>query len=401
MKAGIILVGTELLNGGTVDTNSIFISEELNKYGIEIEFKISVRDIMDEIIKVIDYAKRNVDLIIISGGLGPTIDDITKDAIAKYLNVSLIVEDSELVKLKEKFSHLDIPFLESNIKQIEKPQGAISFENDKGMAPAIYIDGMAVFPGVPRELYNMLPKFLNWYSKEMNLADDNIYIKDILTFGLGESILDDKLKKIFTEDGIHYEFLVKSYGTLVRLQSFAHNIDKVSKIEKKIYNEIGEYIFGEDTDTMEGVLVSKLKELNYTISTAESCTGGLLAGKIINVDGVSEVFMEGFVTYSNNSKIEKLGVSKDVLDEYGAVSEAAAREMLKNLWTDVGISTTGIAGPTSDNTEKPIGLVYIGIKIKEKIHIKKYQFNKQWGRNRIRNRAVSQGLFDLIKLLTK
>jgi len=401
MKAGVILVGTELLNGGTVDTNSIFIGEELNKYGIEMEFKISVRDIMDEIIKVIDYAKKNVDLIIISGGLGPTIDDITKDAIAQYLGIPLIVEDSELITLKEKFSHLDVPFLESNIKQIEKPQGAISFENDKGMAPAVYIDGIAAFPGVPRELYNMLPKFLNWYSKEMKLTDDNIYIKDILTFGIGESVLDDKLKNIFTEDGIHYEFLVKSYGTLVRLQSFAHNIDKVSKIEKKIYQEIGEFIFGEDTDTMEGILVSRLKELNYTMSTAESCTGGLVASKIINADGASKVYMEGYVTYSNQSKIDNLGVSKETLDKYGAVSEETAREMVKNLPTDVAISTTGIAGPASDDTEKPVGLVYIGIKIKDKIYVKKYQFNKQWGRNRIRNRAASQGLFDLIKLLKK
>lgn len=401
MKAGIILVGTELLNGGTIDTNSIFIAEELNKYGIEIEFKMSVRDIMDEIIKVIDYGKKNVDLLIISGGLGPTIDDITKDAIGQYLNLPLIVDDSDLIKLKEKFSHLDIPFLESNIRQIEMPQGSITFENDKGMALGIFINGIAAFPGVPREVYNLIPKFLNWYSKEMKLIDDNIYIKDILTFGLGESILDDKLKKIFTEDGIHYEFLVKSYGTLVRLQSFAHNVDKVTKIEKKIYEEIGEYIFGEDRDTLESVLVKKLKELNYTISTAESCTGGLISSKIVNVEGSSKVFLEGYVTYSNMSKEKNLGVSKETLDKYGAVSEETAREMLSGLTTDVGIVSTGIAGPTSDDTEKPVGLVYIGIKLKNKYHIKKYQFNPRWGRNRIRDRAASQSLFDLIKLLRK
>ena len=140
MKAALILVGTELLNGGMLDTNSLYIAEELNKYGIEIEFKITVRDIMDEILKTIDYAKKNVDLVIMSGGLGPTIDDITKEAIGKYLNKPLIVEADELAELKEKFKKANIDFIKINVKEVEKPQGAISFKNDVGMAPAIYID---------------------------------------------------------------------------------------------------------------------------------------------------------------------------------------------------------------------------------------------------------------------
>ena len=399
MKAGIILIGTELLNGGMIDTNSIYISEQLNKYGIEISFKITVHDEIDDITGAIDYAKKNSDLVIMSGGLGPTIDDLTKNAIAKYLDLTMVVEPEELEEIRSKFQNINVPFVKSNIRQIEKPKGAISFKNDVGMAPAIYIDGISAFPGVPRELYNMLPKFLEWYDKEKHLVKDKIYIKDLLTYGIGESLLDEKVKDLFTEEGIRYEFLVKSYATLVRLQGFEHNKNKVEKIVEKIYNEIGENIFGEDGDTMESKIVDFLKGKGLKLSTAESCTGGSIASKIVNVSGASNVYQEGFVTYSNEAKMKYLGVKKETLDKYGAVSEETAREMVTGLNTDVGIATTGIAGPKSDDTNKPVGLVYIGTRIKNDIKVKEYRFNSKWDRNRIRERATLQAMFDLIKML--
>ncbi|MDR1835563.1 MAG: damage-inducible protein CinA, partial [Fusobacteriaceae bacterium] len=232
MKAGVILVGTELLNGGTVDTNSIYIGEELNRYGIEMEFKMAVRDVEEEILKALAYAKKNVDLVILSGGLGPTIDDITKQCIAKYCGVPLIVDPADVKILEAKFQDIHLPMIPSNIKQIEKPEGAVSFPNGAGMAPGIYIDGIAAFPGIPRELYDLLPKFLAWYEKEKNLGADRIYIRDILTYGLGESLLDNKVKGLFTEEGIYYEFLVKSHGTIIRLQSYQHHKKNVEKIVK-------------------------------------------------------------------------------------------------------------------------------------------------------------------------
>lgn len=399
MKAGLILVGTELLNGGMLDTNSLYIAEELNKYGIEIEFKVTIRDFMDEIIKTVDYGKKNVDLIIMSGGLGPTIDDITKEAIAKYLNRPLIVEENELKELKEKFERAKINFVDINVKEVEKPKGAISFRNDAGMAPAIYIDGIAAFPGVPKELYNMLPKFLKWYSKEKNINADGIYIRDILTFGLAESLLDQEIRDFFTEDGIYYEFLVKNYGTIVRLQSKESNKNKVEKIVEKIYNKIGNYVFGENTDRLEKKVVELIKKLGMNISTAESCTGGMIASRLIDVPGVSEIFKEGIVSYSNDTKMKRLGVKKETLEKYGAVSKETAKEMVMGLDSDIAIATTGIAGPDGGTPEKPVGLVYIGIRVKNDIYVEKKFFNGD--RMKIRERAVSQSLFSLIKILDK
>lgn len=399
MKVAVILVGTELLNGQMVDTNSIYIAEELNKYGMEMEFKIVVRDIKEEIYKTIDYCKKNVDLIIMSGGLGPTIDDITKEVIAQYLQKPLIVDSDELEELKEKFIRGGYTFNSANIKEVEKPEGSVTFKNDVGMAPAVYIDGIVAFPGVPKELYNMLPKFLKWYVKEKNLISDEIYIKDLITYGMPESVIDESVREFFTEEGIYYEFLVKDYGILIRLQSKMSNKNKVEKIIKKIYNKIGNFVFGEDEDRLESKVVELLKEKNLTISTAESCTGGMLASKLIDVAGVSEIFKEGIVSYSNEAKMKFLGVKKETLERYGAVSEETAKEMVMGLQTDIGLATTGIAGPDGGSEEKPVGLVYMGIKIKDKIYVEKRVFKGD--RNKVRERTVSHTLFTLIKILNE
>ena len=199
MKAGIFLVGTELLNGATIDTNSIYIAEELNKYGIEIEFKMTVRDVMDEIVKALKYAKKNVDLVILTGGLGPTDDDITKEAMAKFLKKKLVVDEKEKKELLKKYKSYKNPN-KTNFKEVEKPEGAISFKNDVGMAPAVYVDGLVAFPGFPNELKNMFPKFLKHYVKENNLKTQ-IYIKDIITYGIGESTLENTVKSFNAEKG--------------------------------------------------------------------------------------------------------------------------------------------------------------------------------------------------------
>lgn len=399
MKAVLILVGTELLNGGMVDTNSIYMAEQLNKYGIEIESKITVGDDIDEIIKSIDYGKRNSDLVIMSGGLGPTIDDLTKDAIAKYLGKKLIVKEEDLEELKRKFKERRFNFIPNNIKQIERTEGSVFIENGAGMAPAMYDEGIVCFPGVPVELYDMFPKFLKWYSEEKKLGIDEIYIKDLLTCGIGESYLDEEIRDFFTEEGITYEFLVKDFGTMIRLQSKMSNKNIVEKIVEKIYNKIGDNIFGEDSDRLEALIVKKLIEEKKTISVAESCSGGLLASSFIDVPGASEVFMEGLVTYSNEAKMERLGVKKETLEKYGAVSAETAKEMVCGLKTDVGISVTGIAGPGGGTEEKPVGLVYMGIKVDDEIFIEKKIFSGP--RRKIRERAVLHSLFCLNKILKR
>ncbi|EHI78402.1 hypothetical protein HMPREF9093_01327 [Fusobacterium sp. oral taxon 370 str. F0437] len=397
MKAGIFLVGTELLNGATIDTNSIYIAEELNKYGIEIEFKMTVRDVMDEIVKALKYAKKNVDLVILTGGLGPTDDDITKEAMAKFLKKKLIIDEKEKAELLKKYKSYG-NLNKTNFKEVEKPEGAISFKNDVGMAPAVYVDGLVAFPGFPNELKNMFPKFLKYYVKENNL-ESQIYIKDIITYGIGESTLENTVKDLFTEEGIFYEFLVKDYGTLIRLQTGSKNKKNVEKIVKKLYNRISEFIIGEDNDRIENTIYEclNLGKKPLTISTAESCTGGMIASKLIEVPGISENFMEAIVSYSNEAKIKRLKVKKETLEKYGAVSEEVAREMLAGLKTDVAISTTGIAGPGGGSKEKPVGLVYIGIRVKDKIKI--FRRELKGDRNKIRQRAMMHALYNLLKIL--
>ena len=397
MKAGIFLVGTELLNGATIDTNSIYIAEELNKYGIEIEFKMTVRDVMDEIVKALKYAKKNVDLVILTGGLGPTDDDITKEAMAKFLKKKLVVDEKEKKELLKKYKSYKNPN-KTNFKEVEKPEGAISFKNDVGMAPAVYVDGLVAFPGFPNELKNMFPKFLKYYVKENNLKSQ-IYIKDIITYGIGESVLETTVKDLFTEGDIFYEFLVKDYGTLIRLQTKIENKKNVAKIVKKLYNRISEFIIGEDDERIENTIFERLNsgEKPLTISTAESCTGGMIASKLIEVPGISENFIEGIVSYSNEAKIKRLKVKKETLEKYGAVSEEVAREMLEGLKTDIGISTTGIAGPGGGTKDKPVGLVYIGIKVKDEVKVFKRELKGD--RNKIRQRAMMHALYNLLKIL--
>ena len=397
MKAGIFLVGTELLNGATIDTNSIYIAEELNKYGIEIEFKMTVRDVMDEIVKALKYAKKNVDLVILTGGLGPTDDDITKEAMAKFLKKKLVVDEKEKKELLKKYKSYKNPN-KTNFKEVEKPEGAISFKNDVGMAPAVYVDGLVAFPGFPNELKNMFPKFLKYYVKENNLKSQ-IYIKDIITYGIGESVLETTVKDLFTDGDIFYEFLVKDYGTLIRLQTKIENKKNVAKIVKKLYNRISEFIIGEDDERIENTIYECLNsgKKALTISTAESCTGGMIASKLIEVPGISENFIEGIVSYSNEAKIKRLKVKKETLEKYGAVSEEVAREMLEGLKTDIGISTTGIAGPGGGTKDKPVGLVYIGIKVKDEVKI--FRRELKGDRNKIRQRAMMHALYNLLKIL--
>ncbi|MCI6153365.1 MAG: competence/damage-inducible protein A [Fusobacterium perfoetens] len=397
MKASIILVGTELLSGGTVDTNSIFMAEELNKYGIEIKYKLTVKDTIEDIMIALEFARKNSDLIITSGGLGPTIDDITKDAVAKFLGKRIIVDEEDFKVMKQKFDERKLKYTPNNIKQVEKPEGAVSIENQVGMCPAVYVDDIVSFPGVPSEVYDMFPRFLKWYAEEKKLLIDEIYIKDLLVYGLGESYLDQQISELFTEEGIDYEFLVKDFGIIIRLQGKNSNKNIVEKISEKIYNIIGDNIFGEGNDRLENLVITKLKEKKLSLSVAESCTGGLLAGKIVSVSGASEVFKEGLVTYSNEAKMEKLGVKEETLKKYGAVSEETALEMVKGLKTDVGVSVTGIAGPLGGTKEKPVGLVYFGLKVKDNFKVEKRILVGP--RNKIRERATLQGLFYLNKML--
>lgn len=398
MKAACILVGTELLNGAMADTNSLYMAEELNKVGIELPYKMVVRDVKEEIISALEFFRPRVDVVLVSGGLGPTLDDITKEAIADFLEKPLVVDEHELQVLREKFLLRNLPSQKMSSKEVEKPEGSITFENNVGMAPAVYIDGIAAFPGVPQELYHLFPKFISYYIQEKNWKQE-IYIKDIITYGLGESVLEQTIKDLFQEEEIFYEFLVKDYGILIRMQTNSSRKNKVEKIREKIYNSIGSFIIAEDNERVETKIIQLLKANNWKISVAESCTGGLLADKFIHIPGVSEIFYEGIVSYDNKSKQNRLGVQETTLLKYGAVSSETASEMLGGLSTEIAISTTGIAGPDGGNIEKPVGLVYIGIRVFDEITVLKKQF--RGSRNQIRQRVVLEALVSLFQILSK
>ncbi|OQY10547.1 MAG: competence/damage-inducible protein A [Fusobacteriia bacterium 4572_132] len=397
MRCHIILIGTELLNGMMIDTNSSYMAEKLNECGIEIIGKSIVGDDIEEIVLALEYARKNSDFIIVSGGLGPTIDDITRDAIAKYLDKELILDEKEYMKIKGKFKKANLNFPERNIRQAMLPEGAKIVENKAGAAPAFLIDDIAVFPGVPEEVYETFPKFLDTYLGEKGY-DEKFYIKDLLVWGLAESELENRILDVVNQKReFNIEFLVKEYGIIIRFIGNKRYENIINELKEKIYDRVGEYIFGEDDDRIEKLLFDKLKEKEYNISTAESCTGGLLASKIISLSGISKYYREGLVTYSNESKIERLGVKKETIEKYGAVSKETVSEMLEGLKTDTGIAISGIAGPTGGTEKKPVGTVIIGIKINKIKKVETYLF--RGNREKVRKKAVLTALNFLRKKL--
>ena len=399
MKCHIISVGSELLNGMMIDTNSIYMAEELNKYGVEIAGKTVVGDKNDDIVNAIGFAKKNAEVVIMTGGLGPTIDDLARDAISKYTGKKLVRYEDEFEKLKAKFLSYKIEMPERNIRQVMFPEGSYIIENNKGSAQPFYVDDIVAFPGVPEELKDSFPRFCEKLSIDKCL-NSKIFIKDLLVWGIPESQLEEKILDIVeNEKEVFVEFLVKKYGIIIRLLVDENKKDKANLIKKQIYNRISEYIFGEDGDRLENLLVEEIAKKEYTISTAESCTGGMIAQTIVGVSGVSKVFKEGFITYSNESKIERLGVKKETLEKYGAVSKETVIEMLKGLKTDTGIAISGIAGPEGGTPDKPVGTVVIGVKIKD-LYIAESVLVRG-DRERIRERSAMSAIHMLLSELKK
>ena len=398
MKAYLILVGSELLNGAMIDTNSIYMAEKLNEAGVEVVGKIFAHDKISDIVDAIKFAKKYSDLVILSGGLGPTIDDLTKEAIAEYLKKDLVIDELHKKEMERKFAERGIEVLSKNLKEVSVVTDSIVFYNEPGIAPAFYIDGISAFPGVPVELENMFPKYLDYLKKEFGL-NKKLIIRDFIVWGIPESTLEEKIIGYFNDQKVFLEFLVKDYGIIVRLVTDEDNKELVEELGKKIYGILGEAILYEENRPSQEVLIEKLIKEKMTISLAESCTGGMIAEKLVSVSGASQVFEEGLVTYSNEAKMKRLGVNKETLDKYGAVSSETVEEMLKGLSTDVGIAVSGIAGPLGGTEEKPVGTVYIGIKLNEELYINRHLFKGD--RERIRIRACYTAINNLLQILRK
>lgn len=404
MKAEIIAVGTEILLGDIVNTNAQYLAKELALLGIDVYYQSSVGDNKERLLKAFKDGLDRSDIIITTGGLGPTNDDITKEVACQALNQTLQLHQSSLEKIEKFFNKLGIEMTENNKKQAYFPKNAIVLDNKNGTAPGAILREnekyIIILPGPPKE---MKPMFENEARPYINSITNNTLVsKTLKLFGIGESLLDTKISDIISEqDNPTVAPYISDMELRLRITAKSDSESKANSIiepvVEKIKSRVGEFIYAEDNVSIEAVVSKMLVEKNLTISTAESCTGGLVSSILINYPGISSVFMEGCVTYSNESKISRLGVNPSTLKVHGAVSEETAKEMAegiaKHLGTNVAISTTGIAGPDGGSHDKPVGLVYIGIYINGKTTVNKYIFNGN--RQEIRFRATKNALNDL------
>lgn len=398
MKAAILTVGTEILFGQIVNTNATFISKRLNDMGIDVMYHYTVGDNAKRLESLLHEIMQECQLIITTGGLGPTQDDLTKDIVAKVAGDKLVIHKPSLDKITEFFKATGREMTENNIKQAYMPSKAKVLTNDYGSAPGFVakVDNNIIMcmPGPPRE---MEPMFVNYGEKYLReLSEDAIYYQFIRTIGIGESMLETKLLDLIdgqTDPTI--ATYVKEGEAYLRITSKRKTIDEareaVDNMIEKIQARIGEYIYCVGNMNLSEVVVDLLKAKGLKLVSAESCTGGLFADAIISIPGTSDIFDRALVTYSNKAKMEELGVKAETLEKYGAVSEETAREMVNGLakvsGADICVSVTGIAGPDGGTLDKPVGLVYTALRFNDKVVVKENKFRNA-GRNSIRKRSV-------------
>lgn len=404
MRAEIITVGTEILLGDIVNTNSQFLAKELANLGVEVYYQGTVGDNEDRLLESLEESLNRSDMVITTGGLGPTKDDLTKETAAKLFNQELVFHEESWREIETYFNKLGKVPTENNKKQAYFPKEAIVLKNNNGTAPGAILKKdnktIIVLPGPPREMKPMFEESVKPYLQY--LTDDILVSKTLRFYGIGESSLENAIIDIINEQS---NPTVAPYAkdTEVTLRITAKAIseevamDLINPVIDKIEDRVGQYIYSQGEATLEDTVAEMLVNKNLTISVAESCTGGMVSSNLINYPGISSVFMEGCITYSNEAKMKSLGVKKETLDKFGAVSEETAREMAEGIArrynTNIGISTTGIAGPEGGTKEKPVGLVYFGIYINGKTIAKRYIFNGS--RQQVRLRATKTILNDL------
>lgn len=390
--ASVITIGDELLIGQVIDTNSAWIAQQLNRVGIAVKNCISVGDDPDEIWNALDIEQKISDVVLITGGLGPTGDDITKPLLCKYFNGKMIVDEGALQNVKRLFEKVyHKPVSEVNLKQAEVPDVCEVIQNKRGSAPGMLFrkEGTIFIsmPGVPYEMQGIMEDVIPYLEKSFELPE--IIHKTILTAGIGESAIAEIIKDFEKElpQEIRLAYL-PNYG-MVRLRLTTSGFDKI-KTEKIINDRfielkklVKEYIVTDEDETMQEVLGKILLKNKETISTAESCTGGAIASLITSVPGASAYFQGSIVSYSNDVKQSLLNVKKDTLEKYGAVSEETVKEMLSGLLiemnTTYGIAVSGIMGPDGGTDDKPVGTVFIAVGSKEgtKVYQLKQRFERK------------------------
>lgn len=377
----IISVGTELLLGDILNTDAQFLAQELAKLGFSVMHQSVVGDNHDRLLASLNHAAQRSDIIILSGGLGPTPDDITKEVACEFFSKELVLHKESLERMTKYFTNKGLEMPESNKKQAMLPADCVVFENNNGTAPGLGMekDGkhILLLPGPPRELKPMFFESAVPYLKRF--SDKIIISHNVRTFGIGESTMSQLVEDLLESENPTVAPYAKDGEALLRVTAMADNEAEADRLCAPVIEEItkrlGDYIYGIDLTCIEEAVVALLKEKGMKLATAESCTGGLIGKRITNISGASSVFDCGIISYSNEIKHKILGVSEDDLKKYGAVSEQVAKQMaqgvLKLSGADIAVSVTGIAGPNSDGTDKPVGLSYIGLAHKNGVEVKK------------------------------
>ena len=404
MNCEILSVGTEILLGEIANTDAQMISQGLSERGINVFYHTVCGDNPSRLLDCVEAARSRADLIITTGGLGPTCDDLTKETLAQAFGKKIVPFEAEIEKLKAKMGDRMTP---NNLKQAHLPEGCTVLDNAWGTAPgcAFESDGCTVImlPGPPRECRPM------FYERAIPYLRDKfggvIHSSYLKFYGIGESAMEDKLRFLMDSRNPTVAPYAKEGEMRLRVGALANSEDEGEQmcqelIEKVKSSPVGKYIYAIDSENIESLLVATLKEKGLTISVAESCTGGYLGKRITDVPGASSVFMGGFITYSDDMKIKLLGVNKETLLKHTAVSAEVAEEMAQGTrtitGTDLAISLTGEAGPTA-YTDKSVGTVFVGISTHDETYSIKLSISSRRDREYIRKVAGSQAMREIIK----
>jgi len=390
MNAHIITIGDEILVGQTVDTNSTHIARQLNSIGIAVSEMQSIKDEELHIVDSLEIALRKNEIVIITGGLGPTNDDITKTVLTNYFNDELVINTEVLERVQDFFIRFNRPFLEVNRNQAMLPKNANIIINDLGTASGMWFvkDSKIVIslPGVPYEMRGLMVKVIDELRAQFNLG--GLYHKTILLQGIGESYLANDLEaweKEITSNGITVSYLPSIGVVKIRLTGRISNKEYILKQLNKIEEQYPKQVFGYNDDKLERVVGDLLKLNHKTLGTVESCTAGALSSRIVSVSGSSSYFKGAIVSYANEVKRNLVEVDSDKLEQFGAVSKQVVEQMaingLKKLNVDYCVATSGIAGPDGGSDKKPVGTIWICVATNDAVHSKMFNF----GHSRVNN----------------
>lgn len=402
MTVELICVGTEILLGNIVNTNAAYLAEKCAELGLACYFQTAVGDNEERLTLALRTAMERSDIIILSGGLGPTEDDLTKEVATKICGKQLVMHEPSKKAIKKYFEEKGIEPTDNNWKQAMLPEGCIVMENHNGTAPGVILETeknkVILLPGPPGELCPMFEESVVPYL--MKLTSQVICSQTVKICGVGESKVETMVKDLIdAQTNPTIATYAKTGEVHIRVTAAAEDKKSAMKlikpVVKELKNRFGNDIYSTEQDvTLEKAVVDLLRANDLTVTCVESCTGGMLSARLINVPGVSDIYKSGVITYSNKAKRRILGVKKATLQRYGAVSEQTAEEMAKGVVlltkADVSVAITGIAGPDGGTEEKPVGLVYIACDVKGKVTVKKYRFFGN--RTRVRESAVSAAL---------